>query len=524
MKIHNGKRAVLYRRVSTTDQKDYGNSLSSQSNRLKEYCDRNSIEVIKDFEEDYSAKDFNRPVFSDLLKFISTNKNKVDLLLVYKWDRFSRNTMEALIMISQFKGFGVEVNCTEQWINHDDPNQLIMLLLNLGMPEADNRIRQDRTIEGMRSNLKGGRWIHSQPKGYDKGKAELGKVLMKPNPKIAPLITELFTEFSLGIYSQNEIRKLPKYKPLNLSKSGISRILNQIIYSGQIKVSAYKDEAEIIVDALHKPLVSKEIFNKVQIELGNRKRIKHKPAKQNILLPLRGFLECSSCGANLTGSGSKSKTGKKHYYYHCNGRKGCKERFRVNIAHESINTIFEGLKPNQEVCNLFEHILKDKFENSEQSNKSIIKSINESITKVQKRKDSLLNKFLDEAFEQELYKTKEAELSNELNELINQKEQLKKYENETKKFIDFGIYILKNMESFFNKATVSTKQKILSSIFKEKLVFEEGKYRTPILNKGIELISKSISALQASKNKNGKQSYDYLPFCTPYSRKLQPNR
>ena len=33
---------------------------------------------------------------------------------------------------------------------------------------------------------------------------------------------------------------------------------------------------------------------------------------QNNLLPLRGFLECNCCGSNLTGSGSKSKTGKKN--------------------------------------------------------------------------------------------------------------------------------------------------------------------------------------------------------------------
>lgn len=210
MKYLSGKRAVLYRRVSTTDQKDFGNSLTTQQNRLNEFCNRHSIDVVKDFEEDYSAKNFNRPVFSELMSYVSTNKKQIDLVLIYKCDRFSRNTMEALTMISQLKGYGVEVNCSEQWVKHDDPNQLIMLLLNLGIPEADNRIRRDRTIEGTRSNLKEGRWVYSQPRGYLKGKDENGKVLMKPDPKLAPLITELFSDFSLGIYSQNQIQKLPK--------------------------------------------------------------------------------------------------------------------------------------------------------------------------------------------------------------------------------------------------------------------------------------------------------------------------
>ena len=88
------------------------------------------------------------------------------------------------------------------------------------------------------------------------------------------------------------------------------------------------------------------------------------------------------------------------------------------------------------------------------------------------------------------------------------------YENDTKRFIDYGLHLLKNLGSFFNKASVFTKQKMLSSIFKQKLVFEDKKYRTPILNKGIELISESISILQAYENKNERQSYDYLPFST----------
>lgn len=514
MKNLNGKTAVLYRRVSTTEQKDYGMSLSNQSEQLRGFCNRNYIEVVQDFEEDYSAKDFNRPVFSELLKFVVQNKNRIDYLLINKWDRFSRNTMEAMNMISQFKGLTVEVNCSEQWVNHEDPNQLIMLLLNLGMPQVDNMIRTDRTIEGTRNNLKEGRWVLNQPRGYIKGRDEAGKVLMKPDPKIAPLISEFFKDFSLGLYSQNEIRQLPKYKELNLSKSSVSRILNQIVYSGQIKVPAYKDEAETVVDAIHKPLISRELFNKVQIELGNRKRIKHKPVKQNDLLPLRGFLECNCCGSNLTGSGSKSKTGKKHYYYHCNTRKGCKERYRADVAHNSLNEIFDELKPNEQVCDLFELILKDKFENSEHSNKSLIQSLNVKISIVKKRKNSLLDKFIDEAISKDIYAIKDKELTDELVDLENQINQLNDYENDTKRFIDYGLHLLKNLGSFFNKASVFTKQKMLSSIFKQKLVFEDKKYRTPILNKGIELISESISILQAYENKNERQSYDYLPFST----------
>ena len=46
------------------------------------------------------------------------------------------------------------------------------------------------------------------------------------------------------------------------------------------------------------------------------------------------------------------------------------------------------------------------------------------------------------------------------------------------------------------------------------MVFDNKKYRTPILNKGVELISKSISLLEGLENKNGRVSFDNLPLCT----------
>ena len=514
MKHLRGKRVAIYRRVSTTDQKDKGSSLDTQQERLQDFCSRNEMEIVKDFSEDYSAKNINRPVFNQLLQYLTKNKNNIDYLLVYRWDRFSRKSLQGMNTVDLLKGMNIEVNSSEEWVNHDDPNQQIMYMIYMGLPEVDNRMRSNRTILGTRSKLKEGRWVNMQPKGYIKGIDEVGKVLMKPNPKNSNLITELFTDFSQGIYSQNELRKLPKYKPLNLSRSGLSRILNQIAYSGEIRVPAYKDEAEIIVDALHKPLVSKEIFNKVQIELGNRKRIKHKPSKQNDLLPLRGYLKCKECGGNLTGGGVTSGTGKKHYYYNCDRKKGCKETFKVALAHNEIIKLFNQIKPKEEVCNLFEKILQEKFDNSELTNKSVLKSTDISIKKTKSRKEMLLNKSLDGIIDDETFKAKNKELSDEIEKLKYERGQINNYEKDSMEFIKFGIHIIKNVGTFFEKATINTKQKLISSVFKEKLVFNGERYRTPILNKGVELISKSISELEGLENKNGRLSFDNLPLCT----------
>jgi DNA invertase Pin-like site-specific DNA recombinase len=90
--------------------------------------------------------------------FAKKNKKDIDYLLVVDWDRFSRNTYEALGVINDFKNIGIEVNCIGKWIDYNDPAQTIMQLMYLGIPEADNKIRSQKVQIGMRQGLKEGRW------------------------------------------------------------------------------------------------------------------------------------------------------------------------------------------------------------------------------------------------------------------------------------------------------------------------------------------------------------------------------
>ena len=257
---------------------------------------------------------------------------------------------------------------------------------------------------GMRQGLKEGRWNVMQPIGYVSGKDELGKTLMQLDPIKAPLIKDLFSTFSLGVYSQNEILKMLKFRPLKLSKSTLSRVLRNILYVGDIKIPAKYDEPEQIVKGLHKPIVSGEIFNKVQYLLTSRNRNTSKQNKMRDDMYLRGHLKCVKCGGNLTGSASTSKTGKKHLYYHCNRAKGCKESFKVKDAHNELINLFRDLKPPVEVCELFELVLEDYYKTSKQTQYNDIKRVKSEIEGLEVKKDKLLDKLLDEVISNDLFK------------------------------------------------------------------------------------------------------------------------
>ena len=101
-------RADLYVRVSTDEQADKGYSQRDQEERLRKYCINHAILIRNIIYEDHSAKTFSRPQWKRLLLNLKKNKNKVDILLFTKWDRFSRNTGDAYQMITTLRKLGVE--------------------------------------------------------------------------------------------------------------------------------------------------------------------------------------------------------------------------------------------------------------------------------------------------------------------------------------------------------------------------------------------------------------------------------
>lgn len=117
-------------RVSTEEQKLTGFSQRYPEEVLKTYCAVNSIEVDKIVFEDYSAKTFNRPAWN---KLFAEYKNKrlstPRLLLVTKWDRFSRYTGDAYYMIRQLDLLCIEVRAIE-------------LPLDITIPETDFNIKE----------------------------------------------------------------------------------------------------------------------------------------------------------------------------------------------------------------------------------------------------------------------------------------------------------------------------------------------------------------------------------------------
>ena len=88
-------RVAIYRRVSTREQVDEGQSLQAQLSKITTYIQYDSsfegknVETIDFVDEDVSAKDLKRSKLQKLLQEVKLNK--IDYVVVVKLDRLSNS-------------------------------------------------------------------------------------------------------------------------------------------------------------------------------------------------------------------------------------------------------------------------------------------------------------------------------------------------------------------------------------------------------------------------------------------------
>lgn len=491
------KTAIIYTRVST-DEQAHGYSLRAQKEELERYAAQQNITVVAHYEDDASAKSFNRPEFQKLLQYLKKHKGQVDYLLVNKWDRFSRNITESLNMIRTLNGLQVEANATSQWIDFAIPENLLMLSIYLSSPEVENMRRGMNISAGINKAKKEGRYCGNAPIGYAYTRDTNNKPILTPNAKGA-LIRAMLEEYVNTTISKQDLRR--KYNRLGLSvgKSNVDRVFTNALYAGMVEIPATKDEPYRIIDAVHEPLISKGTYYRIQEKLKGKKYIiKHETSDH---LPLRGAICCTKCGHMMTGSGSKGRSGKRHYYYHCNN--SCKERINVSKAHAYIEQVLDSISPNPEMLALYTEIFNEKLGDFQKTHISAFDDLAQQLTALKAKLENLEEKFIMDAIDIDTYKKWKVKLENQrtdLQERLNRCEQGKAIKAKVNTVLPF----LSNMKEIYIEANAQLKKSILGSIFSENFAFSKTDYRTPELNGVSRLIFLINNQLQDTrKQKKG---------------------
>ncbi len=361
------RRTILYTRVSTEDQAAHGNSLRDQEARLREYCERTGRTVVAHYQDDASAKTFNRPQFQALLRFLEDNRGFANELLVVKWDRFSRDMTRSLNMINQLADLGVTMQAAEQPVDLSVPEQRIMAAVYLASPEVENLRRSQNAKVGMRRAMREGRWCNKPPIGYMRAYDERGRATIAPTEK-AELVREAFRLAADTSMALEEIRRRLGKRGLKLSRSRFYPFLQNPVYRGRIRIDAWREEPEEEVMGHFEAIVPPSLFERVQ-EVRFPKRKSERTSRYGeprLELVLRGHLACPKCSkaepSLVTGSLSRGKLGRLYPYYHCHHCSGY--RVRAEDAHEALHEYFRELQLAPEVAGLYRSVVRDMVNRS----------------------------------------------------------------------------------------------------------------------------------------------------------------
>lgn len=496
--------AIIYCRVSTDEQAD-GSSLEVQERYLRAYCSNHGYNVLNVYKDDYSAKhyDLRRPEFKKMYDYCRKHKKEVDKVLFLRWDRYSRNTEFAFTYKRKFiDELGIEINAIESPIDFNGTEWSMLMGMYCGVAHTEDNKIAKRTKDGIHGILLRGKCANKAPKGYKNVRRSKHDCYVEVDEPKAKLIRQVFEEIAKGVETPNRIRKrLCK----DIPQSSFWCMLHNPFYIGKVRVPAYGDEPEQLVEGQHEAIITEDVFYKVQ-DILDGKKPKSKKLNKAIYpeLFLRGFITCPICGRALTGGRSTGGSGNKYFYYNCTHPN------HINAKAEDVDDGFARyvgcLKPNETVMELYEAILNDlrKEENADLIKE--IKQLEEKKTqfknRIQRAKDLYLDGEMSKTEKDEAVEHNQKQV-----DMLQDKIDMLQARNgkDFKPKLQYALSLISNLEKVMRDGRAETKIKLISSMFPQKIEFDGKKFRTNSYNKVLDLIfqeTKQLQGYEVKKRRN----------------------
>lgn len=384
---------VTYCRVSSKEQIK-GTSLESQELACQDFARSKNIKILKVFiERGESAKFADRTQLLELIDFCRHNKGKVQVLLVWKIDRFARNVVDHFSVKASLMKYGVRIVSVTEPIDANPEGKLMETIL-AGFAQFDNDIRAMRTVQGMRRKIQEGIFPWKSPLGY-KSSTKNGEKKTEPDQPDQPLfglLQKAWQEFATGAYTKAEIRRLMaiwgittrKGKPM--SPQSVDEFFSNRYYTG-ILVDPWSGEEH---EGQHIPMVSREDFARVQQIIKRRNRsIPHQ--KERPEFPLRGLVRCSSCLRYMTGSFSRGRS-RRYPYYHCKNQ-SCGQRGKSHPAadiHGEFEKFLDSVAPKPELAPRIRELVLQVAEQRQALQKTRRARVEADLAKINKESQELI--------------------------------------------------------------------------------------------------------------------------------------
>ncbi len=242
------------------------------------------------------------------------NRARITHVVVADLSRFARSVLDQARALDTFALLNIKLCSVDE--SHIDGTAAGKLASNIH--GAFNQFFSDslseRTRFRMSEAVRAGRFPWPAPIGY----LNTGGGVLKVDPERAPMVRRAFELAAQGTHATDVIRRtlgalgLRTKRGQEIPRQTFLSMLRNELYAGWICASGLR------VAGKHEPIVTEKLYADVQRVLnGNGTGTPLPRTKGNPDFPLRGFVQCATCGKGLTGGHATGRNKVKHARYWC---------------------------------------------------------------------------------------------------------------------------------------------------------------------------------------------------------------
>lgn len=508
IEIEECKQAVMLARVSSRKQ-ERGASLEAQVESIQSYCNKNGLIIIeptpKAFVFTESSTRGGRKKFNEMIQFIEKQKHKT-AIVVHTLDRLQRGFGECEKIKELLKADKIEVHFIQEALvldkfsSDDDFTRYDFGILSakLYLTSMNKNVKRSQKY-----NREAGLWQCLAPIGYLNVKDERRKSTLILDPERAPIIKQIFEEYASGVHSLKSVwlsatekglkSKEPNYNPKSknygkicpISKNKIHDILTNPFYYGAMYVADEEIDERTkkpvktfykLVNHVYEPLISKELFDKVQKVLKTRKKEKFCKEQKYAGIPFtfRGLITCK-CGCAITPEHHK-KGGKEYVYLRCSHQKGSCEQKLVNenVILEQLNReIFHTIRISPTMKDILKQSITASLEDEKKVNASVRKKIAEEINLIDNRLERLWECYLDRDIDKTRYELEKQKYLEQKKDLNTKAEKYTDISKELKENVSKAIDFASDLANLMKIASPDEKNMLLKKLLTNCVLDDE---------------------------------------------------
>ena len=462
---------ILYARKSTDTEDKQVLSIEAQLCELRKYAEDIGLTVVDELIEKHTAKIPGRPIFNELLTRISAGE--ANGILAWHPDRLARNSIDGgqivylldqtILNFLKFPMF--------QFENTSQGKFMLSIMFGQSKYYVDNL--SENSKRGLRAKVRSGICPGLAPLGY------LNDVRSKTiivDKKYALLVKQAFKLYSDG---DKTIKDMALFLKENgaITRGGkqfkqdkVKWILQNPFYYGHFR---YNGELH---EGTHEPLVSKSLWDKVQRVIKQRGHVR--PTKTEPK-PFCGLLKCS-CGMSITAETKtkRQKNGNVHRwtYYRCSKKSKttfCQESaVRSEMLESQLSNLLLEFSPTTEIVSyLRDRILAEETAENDKS-VPVCASLREQISILTIKQKILLDSYLDQDIDRQIFVAKKNEIMSEKKSL---EEKLSRLQADQNIWVEPMRKWLDRVDSIWEIASSSdliAQKQLLAEIFGSNLILK----------------------------------------------------